>query len=55
MLDVERARNKAIADKVKADTNIDRWKGNVLAADDDGHVAAAIAASEAAQPRAPSL
>lgn len=55
MLDVERERNKAIAERLKADTGVDRWKGNVLVADDDGLVAAAIAASELAQPRAASL
>lgn len=55
MLDVERERNKAIADRLRAETGIERWKGNVLVADDDGLVAAAIAASELAQPRAASL
>jgi hypothetical protein len=55
MLDVERERNKAIADRIKAETGQDRWKNNVLVADDDGLVAAAIVASELAQPRAASL
>ena len=55
MLDVERERNKAIADKLKAEKGIERWKGNVLVADDEGEVAAAIEASEAEQPRAASL
>lgn len=55
MLAVERARHKAIADHLKATLNEDRWKGNVLVADDEGRVAAAIEQSEKDQPRQPSL
>lgn len=55
MVSAEWQRNKSIADRVKAETGAERWKGNVLVVDDEGVIAAAIAESEARQPRAASL